>query len=587
MFDALEELAPPRARSGSTTRRAALTALDQAIGDGDHGINLDRGFTAIVAPARRRRARGRRRPGRRRRAPAERRPDPDQHRRRRGRPALRHGVHAGRRRHRRRRSGARRGRRSCSPRSRRRSAASRPRQGDDRREDDARCAACRRSRPGGRRSTAAPTAAVLTRDGRCGRGRRDGDDPAARHQGPGVVSGRAEHRPPGPGRDVGRAAAPRARRRRRGRLSRTARKVARPMTSRRSWRGGPARPASASVGCCSSAGADGRGSRRRPRPPSVGSDAATATEADRLAGRAGNGGRRSSRRWRGRRSRPRRRGDRRHLRSAGAVRPGPGHRRPGASRPIAAGAPADEAILAEHGRAGRAAGRRRRRVLPGARGRRPRRRPAGRRHPPRRAPARPVACRRPSGGHRGRRPRPLGRRNAAAASSWPGSRSPAARRPATPRSSLAASASRWCSASGRPSTRSATASRASSTARRRRRLIVEPDADDLAALARGASRRRPWRSPTDPGVAAPVTGVRSRPTSARRSRPRQRLAAGADGIGLVRTELLFLGRTTPPSVAEQRATYARIREAMGGRPVVFRTLDVGGDKPAAWQSGPA
>ena len=38
-------------------------------------------------------------------------------------------------------------------------------------------------------------------------------------------------------------------------------------------------------------------------------------------------------------------------------------------------------------------------------------------------------------------------------------------------------------------------------------------------------------------------------------------AAGADGIGLVRTELLFLGRSMPPSVAEQRAVYRRIRGA--------------------------
>ena len=60
--------------------------------------------------------------------------------------------------------------------------------------------------------------------------------------------------------------------------------------------------------------------------------------------------------------------------------------------------------------------------------------------------------------------------------------------------------------------------------------------------------------------------------------------AGAEGIGLVRTELLFLGRRTPPTTAEQRASYSRIRSAMPGRPVVFRTLDVGGDKPAAWQA---
>ena len=46
---------------------AALTALDQAIGDGDHGTNMDRGFSAIRALARRRPARWRRAAGRRRR----------------------------------------------------------------------------------------------------------------------------------------------------------------------------------------------------------------------------------------------------------------------------------------------------------------------------------------------------------------------------------------------------------------------------------------------------------------------------------------------------------------------------------------
>ena len=63
-------------------------------------------------------------------------------------------------------------------------------------------------------------------------------------------------------------------------------------------------------------------------------------------------------------------------------------------------------------------------------------------------------------------------------------------------------------------------------------------------------------------------------------------AAGAEGIGLVRTELLFIGRHAPPTMAEQRSTYAAIRDAMRGRPVTFRTLDIGGDKPAAWQTGP-
>jgi phosphoenolpyruvate synthase/pyruvate phosphate dikinase len=63
----------------------------------------------------------------------------------------------------------------------------------------------------------------------------------------------------------------------------------------------------------------------------------------------------------------------------------------------------------------------------------------------------------------------------------------------------------------------------------------------------------------------------------------QAASAGADGIGLVRTELIFLGRTIAPGLNEQRAVYRRILDAMGGRPVVFRTLDIGGDKPAGFE----
>lgn len=54
---------------------------------------------------------------------------------------------------------------------------------------------------------------------------------------------------------------------------------------------------------------------------------------------------------------------------------------------------------------------------------------------------------------------------------------------------------------------------------------------------------------------------------------------GADGIGLLRTEFLFLERTTAPSEEEQFAEYRSIAETMDGRPVIVRTLDIGGDKP--------
>ncbi|HRE29953.1 MAG TPA: phosphoenolpyruvate--protein phosphotransferase, partial [Anaerolineales bacterium] len=57
------------------------------------------------------------------------------------------------------------------------------------------------------------------------------------------------------------------------------------------------------------------------------------------------------------------------------------------------------------------------------------------------------------------------------------------------------------------------------------------------------------------------------------------LAMGAAGIGLLRTEFLFLERTTAPTEAEQFEVYRAIADAMGNLPVIVRTLDVGGDKP--------
>jgi phosphotransferase system enzyme I (PtsP) len=53
---------------------------------------------------------------------------------------------------------------------------------------------------------------------------------------------------------------------------------------------------------------------------------------------------------------------------------------------------------------------------------------------------------------------------------------------------------------------------------------------------------------------------------------------GADGIGLFRTEIAMLARGAVADVAEQAAVYARVLDAAGDRPVLFRTLDLGGDK---------
>ena len=54
--------------------------------------------------------------------------------------------------------------------------------------------------------------------------------------------------------------------------------------------------------------------------------------------------------------------------------------------------------------------------------------------------------------------------------------------------------------------------------------------------------------------------------------------AGAQGVGLMRTEFLYLERDSIPNEDEQEAAYRALAQAMGERPLIIRTLDIGGDK---------
>lgn len=63
----------------------------------------------------------------------------------------------------------------------------------------------------------------------------------------------------------------------------------------------------------------------------------------------------------------------------------------------------------------------------------------------------------------------------------------------------------------------------------------------------------------------------------------QGVPLGADGVGLLRTEFLFMERRTAPTEEEQAETYAAIAGVLGRKkPLIIRTLDVGGDKPLAY-----
>lgn len=63
-------------------------------------------------------------------------------------------------------------------------------------------------------------------------------------------------------------------------------------------------------------------------------------------------------------------------------------------------------------------------------------------------------------------------------------------------------------------------------------------------------------------------------------------AVGAEGVGLFRTELSFMAWQKYPLVVTQAELYAKIMDKMGDKPVVFRTLDIGGDKPLPYFKAP-
>ena len=64
------------------------------------------------------------------------------------------------------------------------------------------------------------------------------------------------------------------------------------------------------------------------------------------------------------------------------------------------------------------------------------------------------------------------------------------------------------------------------------------------------------------------------------------LLNGAEGVGLFRTEFLYLDREAPPTEEEQLAAYLDVARRLRGRPLVIRTLDIGGDKTLAYLRQP-
>ncbi len=111
----------------------------------------------------------------------------------------------------------------------------------------------------------------------------------------------------------------------------------------------------------------------------------------------------------------------------------------------------------------------------------------------------------------------------------------------------------------------------------------DPSADELAqAQHRADARAAAASAPVTPGALADGTPV---PLLANLGKPggaAEAVELGAEGVGLFRTEFLFLSASQAPTVDEQTKAYTELLEAFPGKKVVVRALDAGADKPLAF-----
>jgi phosphoenolpyruvate-protein phosphotransferase (PTS system enzyme I) len=113
-------------------------------------------------------------------------------------------------------------------------------------------------------------------------------------------------------------------------------------------------------------------------------------------------------------------------------------------------------------------------------------------------------------------------------------------------------------------------------------VIVGPDAALLADVQERKERRaeleRSSRGPGRTSDGHPVALM----LNVGQEKDLGGATADAEGVGLLRTEFLFLDRVNEPSAEEQEDSYRRVFQAFPGQKVVVRTLDAGADKPVKW-----
>jgi phosphotransferase system enzyme I (PtsI) len=111
---------------------------------------------------------------------------------------------------------------------------------------------------------------------------------------------------------------------------------------------------------------------------------------------------------------------------------------------------------------------------------------------------------------------------------------------------------------------------------------VDPSADAVAAAQQKVADRAARVHTTGPGALADGTAVPLLANLGSSEGVDAAVAAGAEGVGLFRTEFLFLDSSAAPTVEAQKAAYSAVLAGFPGKKVVVRALDAGADKPLSF-----
>ncbi len=118
-------------------------------------------------------------------------------------------------------------------------------------------------------------------------------------------------------------------------------------------------------------------------------------------------------------------------------------------------------------------------------------------------------------------------------------------------------------------------------------VMIDPDTAQISErVGRLAAQRAALTKVSGPGRTADGEPVQLLVNVGRQRDLITAAAVDCEGVGLFRTEFLFLDRSDAPTVEEQRVAYAQVFDAFTGRKVVVRTLDAGADKPLGFVTLP-